>query len=99
MQIITNNKPRNITFGFELTDQEKKEFDYIQNIDDAQFFRYKGQVYDLGEFMRIDPNTAPHPHRKDWEKWQGYMSDSYFSGLLVKYTHECESVIVARYSC
>ena len=97
MQIITNNKPRHIIYGFELSDKEKEQFDYLNDIDECKFFRYKGEIYDLGEFMQIDQSIAPHPQRSGWENWQGYSSDSYFSGVLVRYTSDYESIIVGRY--
>lgn len=97
MQIITNNKPRHIIYGFELSNKEKEQFDYLDNIEECSFFRYKGEIYDLGEFMRIDKAVAPHPQRPEWEDWDGYSSDSYFSGVLVRYTSDYEAVIVGRY--
>lgn len=97
MEIITNNKPRHIIYGFELSNKEKEQFDYLDNIDECSFFRYKGEIYDLKEFMRIDRALAPHPQQKGWESWQGYSSDSCFSGVLVRYTSDYESVIVGRY--
>lgn len=97
MKIVTNNQPRHLIYGFELSESEKQEFDYLDDIGSASFFRYKGNLYDLGEFMRIDANIAPHPQREDWENWQGYASDSYFSGVLVRYDSDNESVIVGSY--
>lgn len=97
MEIITNNKSRHIIYGFELSEKEKEQFDYLDNIDECSFFRYKEEIYDLGEFIRINKVTAPHPQRTGWENWHGYSSDSYFSGILVRYTSDYESVIVGRY--
>lgn len=97
MKIITNNKPRHIIYGFELSNKEKEQFDYLDNIDECSFFRYKGEIYDMGEFMRIARGQAPHPLRPGWERWHGYSSDSYSSGVLVRYTSDYESVIVGRY--
>ena len=98
MKIVTNNQPRDILTWYELTPAEQKEFDYLDE-GEGSFFRYRGCVYDLGEFMRIDDNIAPHPHREGWEKWQGYAPDSHFSGVLVRHTSDCEQVIVGRYFC
>lgn len=80
MEIVTNNQPRDILSWYDLTPVEQKEFDYLPE-GEGSFFRYKGSLYDLGEFMRIDANIAPHPQREDWENWQGYASDSYFPGF------------------
>lgn len=98
MKIITNNQPRDIISWYDLTEKEQKEFDYLTE-GEGSFFRYKGWIYDLGEFMRIDTSIAPHPQRKDWEKWHGYASDSYFSGVLVRYTSDYDQVIVGQYFC
>lgn len=104
--IKTNNTPRPVLYWWELSDKERKEFDYI---DESKgdvfntFIRYKGQVYDLGEFVRIErKRTNPFTICPDDDSpllnWQGAMSDSYFSGLVVKYVDDCESVIVGSYS-
>lgn len=92
MQIICNNKPRPVIQSYELTDKE--QFDYET---EGPFFRYRGAVYDIGEFTRIDRNIAPHPQRAGWEKFHGYLSDTFFSGMLIKY--DGDSVIVARFFC
>ena len=89
MQIITNNIPRQLIYGYELTDKEKSNFDYLDDIDNHNFVKYKGFIYDVGEFMRIDNNDA----LKDWN---GYSSDSYFSGVLIKFI-DSDYVLMARY--
>lgn len=89
MRIETNNQPRAILSWYDLTPAEQKEFNYLEE-GAGSFFRYKGWVYNLGEFMRID-YTAIN------DKWHGYASDSYFSGVLIRYTSDCEQVIVGSY--
>ena len=89
--IKTNNVPRDVLYWWELTDTERAEFDYLDSEvaqSDASFFRHRGNVYDLGEFM-ISPVKG----------WDGYHSDSYFSGMLVRYVEDCERVIIATYYC
>lgn len=96
LKVITNNVPRDIVEGYELTPEERKEFDYVDfaaieaGNDSASFFRYQGRVYDLGEFMTTSGVEFPG-------RWDGYQSDSYFSGILVRYVDEFERVIVGRY--
>ena len=48
--------------------------------------------------MRIDSAIAPHPQREGWERFDGYASDSFFSGVLVKYV-DSDRVIIATYFC
>lgn len=110
MKITTNNQARDVAYAWQLTDKERAEFDYHDDIDSpdccATFVRYKGQVYDLGEFSVIvscDYKGALHPMAlRDTENnfvgWDGYQSDSYFSGLVIRYADNFgESVIVGRY--
>lgn len=98
MEIITNHVPREIIDGWELTAKEREEFDYLnwpaiqEGNDSASFFRYRGELYDLGEFLRVENS----PMLSDWS---GYSSDSFFSGTLVKYVtkdHD-QMVVVGRY--
>ena len=91
MKIKTNNRPRDILSWYDLTPAEQKEFDYLEE-GEGSFFRYKNLIYDLGEFVRVDHTVIP-------DKWHGYASGSYFSGVLVRYTSDCEQVIVGQYFC
>lgn len=92
LTIKTNNKPRETIYGYALTDKERAEFDYLTpgEIDDAEFFRYKGQVYFLYDFM---PST-----HEGMSTWDGYMSDSYFSGIVIRYVKPDRGyIVVGRY--
>lgn len=99
--IRTNNHKRQVLNRWELTAKESAEFDYLAE-DEGQFFRFKGTVYDLGEFSRITtPGSArSHPmecQAPEFQGWRGYLSESFFSGVLIKYADDFESVIVAQY--
>ena len=76
-------------YGYELTDKQKQDFDYLDDIDSHDFVKYKDNIYDLSEFMIIENNDS----LKDWD---GYSSDSYFSGTLVKYI-DSDTVIMGWY--
>ena len=103
MNIKTNNVPRPILYGYELTEKEKAEFDYLDDVDNAQFFRFKGLLYDIGEFSRIisQGSNRCHPTESDnpdFAGWNGYLSDSFFSGVLIKWADpDCETLIVGAY--
>ena len=89
MKIITNYQPRDIVYGFELTPKEREDFDYLEpeNLDNNSFVRYRGELYDLGDFMAWDNPASPT------KAWDGFRSDSYFSGIVIKYTDDYERVI------
>jgi hypothetical protein len=89
MKIITNNHQRPIIDDWELTSAEQAEFDYYNweeikaGNDSAAFFRYKGRLYDLGEFER------------SWiEGWDGIQTDSMFSAVIVRLDPCGEYVVV-----
>ncbi len=89
--VITNNVPRDVIYGCELTDKERGEFDYIDDdeMPGRAFVRYKGELYDLGDMMRVPPGS-------DLERqgWQAYADGSAFSCTVFKYAdNDHESVI------
>lgn len=87
MKIITNNHYRHILYFHELEPNEQDELkDSYDTIEESTFFRYRGQVYDLNNFMRSTDNR--------FGDWQGYHCDSFFSAVLVKYDTSCEAVKV-----
>lgn len=87
MKIVTNNKPRENLTWRQLTKKEQQEFDYFDPSNIGRFFRYKGNVYDIGEAMRIEGVAD----------WQGCYSETAFSGVLIKISSDGETVIVGRY--
>lgn len=99
LTIITNNVPRDVVEAFELSPEEREEFDYIdwaaveEGSESASFVRYRGELYDLSEFEVWRNPSSP----LNVGGWQGMRSDSYFSGLLVRYVEDFERVIVGRY--
>ena len=88
MKITTNNQPRNLIYGYELTDTEKEDFDYLDDIDSHDFFRFKGNLYDPSEFM-CSPSLEP--------TWMGVQPDSFFSGVVIRYTDDFEQVVCGTY--
>lgn len=86
--IKTNHQYRHTLDWNQLTPKEQKEFDsYIteENCWEYYFVRYRNWVYDLGEFSRIGGNN-------ELNYWDGYIVDSFFSGVLIKYSRDFESV-------
>ena len=91
--IVTNNKPRDLFYWSELEVAEcvklRKEFDYCSDLDFdcMMFFRYRNNIYSLGEFLRTEGELLE-------KGWQGLLSDSFFSGVVVKIVEDCERVVV-----
>ena len=99
LTIITNRQPRELFALCDLPEKARKDFDYIE--DDEQFsprlFVYKGNYYDVCEFMRTPCDESARQELNELSAWDGYASDSYFSGVVVKYVDRFERVIVGRY--
>jgi hypothetical protein len=102
LTIKTNNQPRETFSGLcaELyigdaeTAKLRKQFDYLTDteFEDAEFVSYKGYYYAFSDFTRI-----PKPSEL-FEGWDGYTSDSFFSGVLIKICED-QDVIMGRYYC
>ena len=76
MEIRTNHHWRNLEYGYQLSPSERADFDYIdpEDFDSHDFLRYRGRVYDVGEFER---STVPG--------WDGMHVDSFFSAILIRF--------------
>jgi hypothetical protein len=98
--IKSNFIPRQVCCGFEFIGSDRRklreQFDYLneEEFDQQQFFNYKNYWYCFDQIMRLpdgsDFNTAKF-------SWDGFSSDSYFSGILVKMCDDNNQVIVGRY--
>ena len=85
--ITTNNHQRLVIDGNQLTDKERAEFDYIDWENDyTEFFRYRGNLYHLGDAMRAEGDTM--------KGWDGYYGETFWSAVLVRYTPDMEHVVI-----
>ena len=94
VEIITNHVPRATLRWDELTDKERREFDYIDTPDRqdwAVFFRYRGWTYCLDAFTVLSGATD------EFKVWDGYCSESYYSGVVVRLVDDGERVVVGFY--
>lgn len=104
VRITTNNVPRLLIDSYQLTAKEREEFDYIdwQGVEEgresATFFRYRGRLYDLGEFQYTGSDHRPAGNGDTFAGWDGYQSDSFFSGIVVRYVKDdTDYVVVGTY--
>jgi len=98
--IKSDKKWKNILSGYELPEKVWKDFDYMtyEEFRDGSFARYRGQYYDISEFQRI-PRTGGESHEsyKAFKPWDGYKSDSYFSGIVIKLSSDGERYKIGMY--
>ena len=99
-QLISNYQPRPIIDAFQLTPAELDNVGFdlstvVDYTDVPTFFRYRGWVYDLSDIP-----IAPDSLRA--LGWDGAASDSFFSGIVVRYfaadgEFMDDHIIVGRY--
>ncbi len=99
--VKTNRVPREVLNAWDLTLKERNQFDFIDwravdaGNDDHAFFRYRGELHYLGDFMRwAAMSTTEAPTWMD--QWDGYRADSFSDGLLVRWA-EADRVVVGSY--
>lgn len=100
-KVTTNNVPRDVIDACYLNEDERAEFDYIdwdaidEGSDSASFVRFKGTLYDLAEFEVWSNPESP----LNVGGWHAFRSDTFFSGLLVRYVEEDnnETVVIGTY--
>ena len=94
-----------IIYGCELTPDERKDFDYWKpdQLDEQMFAKYRGNIYDISQFMRLTYGMTVerirdgtfHPFGREWD-YGGYHSDSFYSGVLCLMIDD-ETVKMATY--
>lgn len=103
MHIRCNMTPRLVLDWEQLTQKEQAEFDYFDPKDGpGNFVRYRGWVYDLNDFTAVPRDLeayAPNSIFYGMRGWDGYVSDSYFSGVVMKYTPDLDHVVMGTYTC
>jgi len=112
LKIVTNNVPRDVLSGYEMDPQillNEFEID-LELLDDVmmedlcsmQFVQFRGVWYDLQDFITTCPGPWNHGLPEEFRQWDGYASDSFFSGVLIKYAREddrydFDRVVMATY--
>ena len=99
VEVKTNNQPRELIDFQDLPEKiQKEEFDYIKEGEGfVRFFKYKGEYYDSHEFMVINHGREALPEA--FKGWSGYQSETFFSGLLIKFVdNDFENVVIGSYA-
>ena len=108
LEIITNNVPRDLLYPYELSNKDWEDTCYDEK--DRQraeqegdtFIKYNNHVYSLADFMRVEDNSPLKgvEDNSPLKGWHGYLSETFFSGILIKYCEDTSQVVLGRYySC
>lgn len=91
MQIISNGVARDMIpfYALPLAVQGQVSQNY-ENAEHFDWVRYKGDWYCMEDFCRVGRDSP-------LSEWDGYLPDTYFSGVLVRFVDDGERVIFGRY--
>lgn len=92
MKIITNHHKRDLIYGWQLDPSDLEDW----QTEDSVFFRYKDRLYCLDEFLHY-PSMWAGKLPDEFKGWDSYMSDSFFSGILIKLVPDEDQIIVGWY--
>lgn len=85
--------------AWELTPQERGDHDYLdwaaieRGEDSASFVRYRGTTYILSDFSADWGITRGAGLPSEFAEWHGYLSDSFFSGVVIRYHDDDPEVV------
>ena len=93
--IKSDKKWRTFKYGYELPKKWRKEFDWLKGeaFTDGNFAYYRKWYYALDEFLRIEPSGQTIGFRG----WDGYISDTYGSGTVIKISSDGNRYKIGHY--
>lgn len=94
--IITDHKWKQFRYNYEVPAKVmKSQFSHLSEDDFDGFIYYRKYWYHISDFLLIDKNN---PFQTTG--YHGYMSDSFFSGILIKLNDDNEGEYqIATYIC
>ena len=95
--IKSDKKWHNFVYGMDLPKKWRKEFNWVKSDEEysgMNFIKYRGWVHSLDEFSHIG-NRVGYGEFRDWD---GIVSDSYFSGVVIKVSSDGERYKIGRFS-
>jgi hypothetical protein len=95
VKVYTNNHHRQFIYYHNLPDKYKQqvESDYDYLGDDQkydQWIIYREDLYHTSDFMSLHNQFhTSQAMRDNFSTWDGYMSDSFFSGVVIRLHDNC----------
>jgi hypothetical protein len=93
MKIYTDHKWKQLKYRTEVPEKVLKAyFDHLTGDDNFDgYISYRKRWYHVSDFM-MTGKDSPFP-----KKWDGYSSDSFFSGILIHLSDDGETYQIATY--
>jgi hypothetical protein len=102
LRVATNNHERPVLHWLDLTAAEQRQFAYIRDAGPAarhefQGFRFRGELYDLGEFEPVHEAFSPAIQDVDdtgaLTEWSAALCQSATTAILVRFKTDFGTVI------
>jgi hypothetical protein len=98
-KVITNGHPRPVILASELTEDDLRRLGYTPDEGDT-FVHYRDWIYPISDFSTtwgLSRNSEGSTTPADLQGWHGFLSDSYFTGIVLRYTEDNDFVVVGRF--
>lgn len=98
LTIKTNNIPREMISFQDLPERSKCDFNYLSEGEryESRLVKYRECFYDVYD-SEVNRNDGAFNSKCFPIKWDSYISDSFFSGVLFQLAEDNECVICATY--
>ena len=88
-KIITDHKWKQLKYGYEVPASVLEDCDHLEDDEKMDgWIYYRSRWYHVSDFIMFYPN---------YFGYDGYLSDSFFSGVLIKLDDDGESCKIATY--
>ena len=97
LDIITDNKWKFFQYSDEVPKKVLQDYDHLdkeENLDG--WFKYRKRWYHQSDFLSLH-NKVHCPESPFPKKWDGYLNDSAFSGVLIKLSDDGEMYQVGTF--
>lgn len=92
MKIVTNNHMKMFKYGYEVPTDVHADYNWLDG-DERQdgWIKYRDSWLHISDFMRTSDD--------DFKGWDGYMSDTYFSGVVIRHVSDGvdDGYVIGRY--
>ena len=99
LKITSNSHERQFIYRHDVpADILSNQFDYLDADTFDGFLKYRGHWYHTSCFMRFGFPFNQVPQWAQDQGWDGYHSDSFFSGVVIKISDDCETYKIATFT-
>ena len=99
MKVITNYNWREFRYGNEVPESVHADYEHLEESEHYDMWIwYRSRWYHISDFLAWNtPWTGPKP--ADLAYWDGMVTDTFFSGVVIKVSEDCEKYQIGLCLC